>query len=66
VVTTLKGEGKMSKYLVQKMSYNNVDKCTDALNAVAKDNYEIIYCTAEDGKLIVVFEKRMGRPPKAK
>ena len=54
----------MATYKVQKMPYNNVDKCTKALNAAAKDNYEIIYCTAEDGKLIVVFKKRMGRPPK--
>ena len=54
----------MAKYKVQKMPYNNVDKCTDALNAAAKDNYEIIYCTAEDGKLVVVFQKKMGRPKK--
>ena len=54
----------MAKYLVQKMPYNNVDKCTDALNAVAKDNWEIVYCTAEDGKLVVVFKKALGRPKK--
>jgi len=54
----------MAKYLVQKMTYNNVDKCTNALNAAAKDNYEIIYCTAEGGKLIVVFQKHLGRPKK--
>ena len=56
----------MAKYKVQKMSYVNVDKCTDALNKVADEKWDIIYITAEGGKLIVVFEKRMGRPAKKK
>ena len=55
----------MAKYKVQRMSYVNVDKCTDALNKAAEGNWEIIYCTAEDGKLVVVFQKKMGRPKKS-
>ena len=56
----------MAKYKVQKMAYNDVDKCTNALNMVADEKWDIIYVTAEGGKLIVIFERRMGRPPKKK
>jgi len=48
------------------MSYVNVDKCSDALNNIAKDNWEIIYITAADNKLVVVFSKKLGRPVKEK
>lgn len=55
----------MSKYLVQKVPYHNVDAATEALNKVSDDGYDIIYVTETSNKLIVIFQKRQrGRPKK--
>ena len=53
----------MATYKVQKMSYVNVAKCSDALNKASEGNWEVIYITTDgSNRLVVVFRKKMGRP----
>ena len=55
---------EMGKYLVQKIPYHNVEQATVAINKIAAQKYDVFYVHNDGGKLIVLFQKRLGRPKK--